>query len=158
MKISHILSPTSSLLHPHGFHSPYQNHSNMRCAFFQTFFNIIIHTIYTLVWIISYHFWNCTIHFILPLDFPYNSITWILYKTWFPYNTFGKSFLVRIYHMIFNHCVAFHINHSSIDGYLDCFNFFFMAWQLIPLIIYLSAHLYVKKISRSGICWFKVYV
>ena len=57
-----------------------------------------------------------------------------------------KSFLIKIYHMIFNHYIAFHINHSSIDGYLDCFYAFSMIWQLILLIVCLSAHVCRKDV------------
>lgn len=70
------------------------------------------------------------IHFVLQLAFLHN-------------NMLGKSCHIRIYYMLFNHYIAFQINHSSMDEYLDCF-FFFMMLQLIPSVIYLNAH--------TGVC------
>lgn len=86
---------------------------DIRRECFQTFFYIVTYTMYTFVWRVSYHLRNYTIHLVRQFAFSQN-------------NMLRKSVLIRLHHMIFNHYIAFHINHSSIDRYLDYFHFFLM--------------------------------
>ena len=78
---------------------------------------------------------NHTTHLVLQLRFHIMACLWNIslseFTTW-----------------SFNHYTAFHINHSSIDGYLVSLYIFFMTWQLILLIVYLSAHVCRKDVSK----------
>lgn len=86
---------------------------DIRRECFQTFLYIVTYTMYTFVWRISYHLQNYTIRLVQQFAFSKN-------------NMLRKSVLIRLHHMIFNLYIAFHINHSSIDRYLDYFHFFLM--------------------------------